>query len=137
MPKKTRKLSTWKKRVWKLASEYNRRKDADEDGNVKCCTCSRFGHWKEFDAGHWIAKAHGNGIYFVDDGIHAQCRSCNGFREGAGEEYYPFMLEKYGVDRMEEIKALKHKILKITRQDYEEMEAEYKRKISELDEKQK
>ena len=45
------------------------------------------------------------------------------------------MLNRYGLERMEEIKALKYQPLKITREDYAEMEQEYKNKIAELDEK--
>jgi len=47
------------------------------------------------------------------------------------------MVRRYGQDRIDELKQIKYQPLKITRQDYEEMEQEYKRKIAELDEIQK
>jgi len=122
--------------VWKLCSEYNRRKDADSEGYTKCVTCGKFGHWREFDAGHFIAKGNGNSVYFVDDGIHSQCRGCNRFDEGNKENYYPYMVERYGQDRVDELKRTKHTTLKITREDYAEMEANYKNKIRLLDETQ-
>jgi len=135
MAKKKSKLSTLKKRVWRLASEYNRRKDADTNGNTTCKTCGKFGHWRDFDAGHFIAKGNGNSVYFIDDNIHAQCRRCNSFDEGNKENYYPYMLERYGQERVDELKVMKHQPLKITREDYAEMEANYKNKIRALDDK--
>lgn len=128
------KLSTLKKRVWKLASEYNRRKDADENGYTACVTCGKPGYWRDFDAGHFIAKGNGNSVYFVDDNIHAQCRRCNSFDEGNKENYYPYMLKRYGQERIDELIRLKHTTLKITQADYLELEEEYKSKLRALDE---
>jgi len=48
------KLSTKKNKLWKLVSEYVRRRHADENGYTACYTCGTIKHWKEMDAGHAI-----------------------------------------------------------------------------------
>ena len=39
------------KKLDKIFSEYIRKRDADENGYVKCCTCPTVEHWKEMDCG--------------------------------------------------------------------------------------
>jgi len=77
-------LKSKKAKLWKLISEYVRRKDADSQGYTFCYTCGVVGHWKEMDAGHGI-PGRKNYVLFNLDLLRAQCKSCNGFR--AGEQY--------------------------------------------------
>jgi hypothetical protein len=126
------KLSTMKKKVWKLCSEYNRRKDANGD-MAQCVTCGKIAHWKELHAGHFIAKGNGNSVYFEDTNIHAQCPRCNMFDEGNKENYYPYMLNRYGQDEVDRLMALKHQAVKFSRADYEQMMEDYKEKLADLD----
>jgi len=78
------KLSTKKNKLWKLVSEYVRRRHADENGYTACYTCGTIKHWKEMDAGHAI-PGRKNYVLFNLELLRSQCRSCNGFR--AGEQY--------------------------------------------------
>jgi len=47
------------------------------------------------------------------------------------------MINRYGGNHIDMLKQMKYQPLKITREDYAEMEQEYKNKIAELDEIQK
>ena len=40
-------------------SLYVRQRDADENGNVRCCTCRAPHQWKYLDAGHFQSRGHG------------------------------------------------------------------------------
>ncbi len=75
------KIKTLKNKLWKLTSEYVRRKDADDLGMVKCYTCSRIFHYKEVDAGHGI-PGRSNSVLFDLNLIRCQCRLCNRFEHG-------------------------------------------------------
>jgi len=100
--KKTPSKST----VWKKCSEYNRRKNADTDGHVACCSCGKVKHWKEQDCGHFYPRSNGKALYWTPENLHAQCRGCNGYHKERGKiGYTKFMIDKYGrefVDNLEQ-----------------------------------
>lgn len=77
-----------KEKLWKLVSEYVRRKDADpHTGMVECYTCGVVKHWKQVDAGHAIGGRN-NMVLFDLSILRPQCKSCNG--PGERGNYYVF-----------------------------------------------
>lgn len=128
--KKTKSIKTLKAKAWKLFSEYIRRKYADENGMVKCCTCDHFAHWKQMQAGHFI-PGRCNSILFEENGVHPQCRKCN-YNEGNGPEYYVFMLNKYGQEEIDRLRNLRHQAVKLDLGFYESFIPELKQKLKEL-----
>lgn len=121
-----RKKSTAKAAAWRWCSQYIRRKHADANGYAKCVTCGHVAHWKELDAGHFISKARGSSIYFVDENIHPQCVRCNRFLEGNKHLYTLYMLDMYGREKIEELEQLARRTESWRLADYEEMEDYYK-----------
>lgn len=109
-----------KKKLWKLTSEYVRRKNADSNGYVSCVTCGLTKHYKEIQAGHFIPKAQGLSIYFDLRNIHPQCYRCNINLGGNGPEYYTFMLREYGTEVIDELRKLSKTTIKISKGEYEE-----------------
>lgn len=88
------KISSLKKKADALYSEFIRKRFADKDGMVACCTCGTIKHWTEMDAGHFIGRSC-NTLRYHPMNAHAQCRSCN--RGGRRiMMYIKFMYEKYG-----------------------------------------
>lgn len=67
-------------------SKYVRIKEADKDGNTKCYTCFRTGHWKTFDCGHFIPRAN---MFLRWDlrNLRQQCVHCNQYSEGNLDVY--------------------------------------------------
>jgi len=96
-----------RKDVWKLMSEWVRRKDAGFNGMTRCYTCGNPVHWKEANAGHW---KHGvsSASYLEEDNVRVQCVACNQHRGGKLEEYTLKLLDEIGRERMERIRKLKH-----------------------------
>ena len=77
----------------------------------QCCTCPKVGSWLYMDAGHFESRGLGgsSGVYFDERNVHLQCKRCNGPGSGMRDEYEQFIITKYGVDVLEEIKK-KHKL---------------------------
>jgi hypothetical protein len=132
LPKKLPSLKTLKNRAWKLMSEWVRRRDADEGGTTSCVTCRAPIFWKEAQAGHFVG-GRTNAVLFHPDLVHVQCVACNVFRGGNYAAYTLFMLDLYGREKVEEFLSLKHKTVKLTRTDLEEIIEKYKTKLKELE----
>lgn len=93
---------------------------------VACCSCGKVRPWKSMDAGHFISRSSGgsSGVYLDERNVHAQCRSCNRFKEGNKVEYYNFMLKKYGQNIVDELRALDNKTY--TKKEIEGLKIYYK-----------
>ena len=128
-------LGKVKKRLWSWFSKYIRMKYSDDNGYCKCVTCGMVNHYTSMHAGHFIARAQGNACYFEEDNVHVQCYRCNINLGGNGPEYYPFMVETYGEERVHELRELSKTTRKFTVNDLLEMEAEYKQKVKEQEER--
>lgn len=77
-------LKKAKKALWKLVSEYVRRRHADSHtGMVNCYTCGTPKHWTEGDAGHAI-PGRKNMVLFDLEILRFQCKGCN---RNQGEQY--------------------------------------------------
>ncbi len=124
-------IAKLKKDAWKLCSEYNRRKDANWDGNTSCVTCNKVTHWKQLQAGHFV-PSRCNAILFDDRGIHAQCWQCNCGKNGQWVEYEAFMLSKYGQKVIDEIKRNKTLTKKFTAEELLQIIENYKEKLAKL-----
>jgi NMD protein affecting ribosome stability and mRNA decay len=121
-----------KAKAWKLFSEYIRRKDADEGGTVHCYTCRAPVYWKEAHAGHFV-PGRKNAVLFNEDVVRPQCIRCNIFLGGYYHAYTLRMVDEVGRERVDELLSLRHKVLKLTRSDIEEIIEKYKQKLEELE----
>jgi hypothetical protein len=121
-----------KAKAWKVFSEYIRRRDADEGGTCRCVTCRAPIFWKEAHAGHFV-PGRTNAVLFHPDITNAQCIRCNIFLGGNYAAYTLYMLDRFGREKVEEFLALKHKAVKLTRSDLEEIIEKYKQKLEELE----
>ena len=109
--KKLKKLPTLKNTLWKLMSRVVRQVYANHDGYVTCVCCNRGYHWKEIDAGHFIPRARGSGVYFDWFNVHPQCKACNKplWNGEMGKIwYYEWMLSAYGSEEIDRLKRLSH-----------------------------
>jgi hypothetical protein len=126
--KKKKSLRLLKAKCWKLFSEYIRRKDADEGGTVYCYTCRKPIFWKEAHAGHFV-PGRTNAVLFNEAVVKPQCVGCNIFRGGAYHDFTLRMVDEVGREKVDELLALRHKVVKFTRSDIEEMIETYKGKL--------
>ena len=101
--------TNWKKLAWKAFSRYIRLRDCLEstgDPNWGiCCTCKQKTEFNGLQAGHFIG-GRGNSILLHEECVHAQCMRCNIWLKGNLVEYYIFMLNRYGQEKINELRIL-------------------------------
>lgn len=132
MGKKVKNIQTLKKDLWKVFSEWIRRKDADFNGYATCVTCGIRKHWKELDAGHYIAKTAGLSVYFEEKNVHPQCTACNRFRHGNLAQYALYLKGKYGDQILEELDWKRKQKAEIKLGEYIKLIEIYKTKLKNL-----
>jgi hypothetical protein len=139
MAKRKKKTVTWwKKKVWKAFSQYIRLRDAiattQGQHAVKCCSCGRpypaFGIGCA-QAGHFVPGRR-NSILFDERCVNAQCYNCNVTLKGNWPGYYTFMLDKYGIETIDELLMKAKQIRKFTIDELEELNVHYLDEIEAL-----
>ena len=102
---KTPKLSTLVDKADKVCSIYIRMKYSDHAGYIECCTCKKPIRWQDAHCAHYIER----GKYrtrWREENLHPACPGCNVFnKEFHKREYSFYMLDMYGRDLVEELKA--------------------------------
>jgi hypothetical protein len=132
-------LTSSKKKAWDAFSKYIRLRDCLETTGTKeeglCFTCGarKMGFKGKYclQAGHFLS-GRGNSILFEEDGCHAQDVQCNYYKAGNPEVYRVKMVEKYGLERVEELEVLKKQTKNYTIEEYQEIEGIYKDKFRKL-----
>ena len=82
-------------------------------------------------AGHFVPRARGNACYFVEENIHPQCFQCNINLGGNPAGYAKYIIEMYGVEKIDELQALAMTTVKFTVKDLEVLIEELKLKLNE------
>ena len=131
MAKKKPTVASLKKKAWKLVSEYVRRRDADEGGTVACYTCGELHFWKDLHAGHAIPGRR-NAVLFDVDIIKPQCPRDNIFLGGRYEIFAAKLIREHGLEWFEDKLAGARQIVKLTRDDVEQIIAFYRHKLEAL-----
>lgn len=124
-----------KKNAWDAFSRFIRARDCigttgDIDGGI-CVTCGRYYPFKQLQAGHLIA-GRTNSVLFDEEAVNIQCFGCNIGRGGAYVEYFIWMENKYGREKIDELRAKRHQQVKYTLFDYERIRKEYEDKYEAL-----
>lgn len=113
-------LPTLKKKAWTIFSRIKRQFHADHRGVARCVTCNREFHWKELDAGHFVAKNRGGALWFEWSNVHPQCGYCNRYLRGNLIAYTRYMMDLYGTEEVIRLEGLAGPC-KRTRTDYLEL----------------
>lgn len=117
--------SMLKKAVWGWASKWCRLSESDRAGICQCVTCGSRHHWKQMDAGHFI-PGHHESIFLDTRNFHAQCASCNRFRQGAWPQYMDWMEKTYGHEVIDELRLLNKTISVLTVERLKELKEYFK-----------
>lgn len=133
--KKLPTVKALKDKAWKLCSEFIRRKDASPQGLVKCYTCNAVKHWKEMQAGHFVA-GRGNAILFDERGLRPQCLPCNVFKHGDPITYMIELEKEVGKESAmlirDELKRLSRIPRTFQRHEIEFIISNYEKRIANL-----
>ena len=115
----------------KYFSLYVRQRDADENGMVKCCTCGKRGHWKDFDCGHFMSRRY-EATRFEEKNTGVQCTGCNIFSQGKQFEFGKYLDERYGEGTAENMLLRSKMTVKRGELGLRWIIEEYKKKIENL-----
>lgn len=91
-------------KLWKVFSEYIRRRDSDSEGNCICITCGLRRPWRQMDCGHGIGRQH-KATKYSEVNNHAQCKRCNGFEGGRREVYKEEVDKRYGAGTWDKLEV--------------------------------
>lgn len=121
---KKQKISTLKKKLWAVFSEYIRKRDEGV-----CFTCGGNGS----QAGHFIPKSIGGiELYFNERNVHAQCFRCNINLGGWIAKYWITLQQRYEIATPMELYLSIRTGDKWTAEQYLEKIETYKKKLAEL-----
>jgi len=74
-------LKEWIRECDKVFSMYVRKSRSGSNGEVQCCTCSRWKHWKGLDNGHFMSRRY-TAVRWDERNCGPQCTHCNTFSQG-------------------------------------------------------
>src|SRR3990172_1925066 len=106
-----------KAKLDKVFSVYIRTRTADFRGYVKCFTCPKMGHWKEFDCGHYQSRRY-LPTRWDEKNCQVQCKKCNIFNQGSSDVFALRLIEKYGPDILSLLQIKKNNLCKMGRFEY-------------------
>lgn len=129
---KTKSLSQLRDKLDEVYSQWIRRSAADQNGTVKCYTCSKVDHWKKLQCGHYISRRHISTRHF-EKNTKPQCVGCNIFNQGNGPAFAIALTREYGPTILEELEIKKNNTCKMGKFEYELLINEYKEKLNQLD----
>ncbi len=125
-----------KKKLWTIFSQYVRLRDADLNGNVKCCTCDAVYFWTDpkgrLQGGHFFPQRGNAALIFDESNVHGQCSRCNGAQEGEQYLYSLFIIEKYGQQELDRLVKLKGQPFKYTIEFLEDKIKHYTKEVDKL-----
>lgn len=129
------KLSTEKKKAWKVFSEYIRLRHGSmfSSGDVFCIcyTCGAQKHWKEMQAGHGIGGRN-NAVLFLEEVVKPQCVGCNVFGRGKYPIFTSRLIKELGMEEYDRILTLSQQTVKYTAMDYKAIAERYKQMLEHL-----
>jgi hypothetical protein len=130
---KTKTLNRLANDVAVALQKHVRLKAANSNGFVTCITCGLQRHWKESDGAHYISRTH-QATKCMEENIHPSCKRCNMLNDVFVQEAYTaFMVDMYGQEFVDEIKALARKPFKHDRISLEAQLKDLKARNKELE----
>ena len=112
-------------------SKYIRLRDADGNGEIRCCSCGKPVFWKESDAGHFIPRKHRKTRYH-EKNVWAQCRACNRFDDGNPAGYAKFLVEKFGLQILDDLLKVSRGSTRWTQFEINNMRDKFKQRAKDL-----
>ena len=117
----------------RIYSRYIRLRDSREYDfkYFRCISCGRVLPYEQSDCGHYISRSN-MALRFCEDNTHAQCRSCNRFKDGNIIGYREGLIKKIGIKKVELIEARRHETKKWSKFELETLINYYQDEISKL-----
>ena len=137
-----KKKFNWNDKTWLKATaqedinKYARLRDRYENGH-RCCTCPEKRLTRKMDGGHFLPTSGYSAIRYNTNQIHQQCVNCNRHNGGRREEYTEFMINKYGKEYTDSLKATKNELRSYSIEYYQKLIKVVRKKIKKVKSKLK
>jgi hypothetical protein len=116
-----------------LFSQYIRLRDADNAGNIRCCTTNKLIPWKDSNAGHFFSKRGNPALIFEESNVNAQSRMANRLqRNNITWDYLIYMEKKWGRKELDRLASLRNIPFKFTREWLMEKIEHYAKEVEKL-----
>ena len=89
----------------KIFSEYIRLSAADDNGYIRCPTCGKIDHWRQFDCSHYEHRDR-IVVRWDERNVIAQCQSENRFHGGNVPKMRRVLVDRYGEAAIREVEDL-------------------------------
>lgn len=101
------------------------------DKGKKCISCDTIlgKEGVKFDAGHLYSSGGHKNLTFNEDNTNGQCVFCNQHNHGRLLEYHKRLIERIGIERVEQLDKEAHIVRKFTREELRDLNEYYKQKI--------
>lgn len=119
-------IGYWAKRAQNAFNSYIRERD-----ELEPCICCGVHHQGQYHAGHYRSVGGNPELRFEEDNCHKQASHCNNYKSGNLAEYRIRLIRKIGLSRVEWLEG-PHEQRRYRKDDYQEIEALYKKKLAEL-----
>ena len=130
--KKSISVTVLKSKLWKIISDYIRRKYANSEGIASCVTCGDTKHWKELQAWHFCPSGASSYLRYIETNIHPQCYHCNINLWSNPIEYRIYMVKTYGEKFVEQMLALRNEPTSLKSYDLQILIEDYQSKLNNL-----
>jgi hypothetical protein len=84
---------------------------------------------KKVNAGHYYSSGGHKNLTFNEDNCHLQCEYCNTFLHGNLISYRNNLINRIGIERLEQLDKEAHIVRKFTREELRELNEYYKQKL--------
>jgi hypothetical protein len=112
----------------KIFNKYIRLRDKDQP----CISCGTKKDIK-YDAGHYISVGSSPGLRFNEDNVHKQCSNfCNKNQHGNIVAYRFHLLDRIGLERLEELESQRSKPIHLSIEDIKKLKVVYNSLIKRL-----
>ena len=102
----------------------------ERDKHLPCISCGRY-HTGQYHAGHYLSTGACPELRFDENNCHKQCAPCNDHLSGNIVKYRPALIDKIGLQAVEELEG-PHEPQKWTIDQLQEIIKEYRQKLKEL-----
>ncbi len=103
--KKTKKMKAPRDKALRAFQRYVRLLKTNSSGQGFCISCGKPIIYNACDGGHYIVRSVRPTELELDN-VWAQCKICNGMKEGNSAQYRRHLIEKIGIERVERLENL-------------------------------
>lgn len=119
--------STLKNELQRIFNQFIRIRDQHEP--CISCGCKLP---EKYDAGHFYSVGSYPNLRFNELNVHAQCVECNHHKCGNVHEYRIGLIQRIGLDQMDQLEQIKNHPLRLSKPEIMELVKIYRSKIREL-----